>query len=84
MVIVKTSDSMLFEEAYFVVRQGGAARDRDMMTEANRIIESCGERRKEKRKERQGKILIPLGMFMGGSMLGSMITFVLMLILRAA
>ena len=44
MIVVRTRDSRLFEEAYFVVRrtcpgkQTGASKD-DMLGEANRIIE---------------------------------------------
>ena len=46
MIVVRTRDSRLFEEAYFVIRRsadehGGDADDEwDMLREANRILES--------------------------------------------
>ncbi len=43
MIVVRTHDSRLFEEAYFVMRRGARSEDGDeldMLWEANRIIES--------------------------------------------
>ncbi len=43
MIVVRTKDSRMFEEAYFVMRQGAGrteADETDMLWEANRIIES--------------------------------------------
>lgn len=43
MIVVRTKDSRLFEEAYFVVRPEAGNRtddDLDMLWEANRILES--------------------------------------------
>lgn len=41
MIVVRTRDSRLFEEAYFVMRDGGNPADghRDMLDEATRIID---------------------------------------------
>ncbi len=80
MIIVKTSDSTLFEEAYFVVRNGGVARGSDMMAEANRIIENCDDKRRERQKIMHKKILLPLGLFLGGSALGSVLTLLITLL----
>ena len=54
MIVVRTRDSRLFEEAYFVMRRDadmGGAPTVDMIGEANRIIESA---RPSKRREKQG------------------------------
>ena len=43
MIVVRTRDSRLFEEAYFVVRPEAEARERDdmdMLWEANRILDN--------------------------------------------
>ncbi len=43
MIVVRTRDSRMFEEAYFVMRRGAKqseADELDMLWEANRIIES--------------------------------------------
>ncbi len=43
MIVVRTRDSRLFEEAYFVMRRGAGQKETDeldMLWEANRIIES--------------------------------------------
>ncbi len=42
MIVIKTSDSAVFEEAYFVLRRERNAVEADMVREANRIIESNG------------------------------------------
>lgn len=43
MIVVRTRDSRVFEEAYFVMRRGaarGSEEELDMLWEANRIIEA--------------------------------------------
>ncbi len=43
MIVVRTRDSRMFEEAYFVMRRGAGrteADESDMVWEANRILES--------------------------------------------
>ena len=69
MIVVKTSDSEIFEEAYFVMKGGVERSKPDMVFEANRIIEGCSERRKEKRRESQ-ICVIPLLCFMIGTLFG--------------
>ena len=49
MIVLKTADSAVFEEAYFVLRRENNCGEGDMVTEANRIIESSGGKNKEKR-----------------------------------
>ncbi len=44
MIVVRTRDSRMFEEAYFVMRRDrktGNANDPDILWEANRILESA-------------------------------------------
>ncbi len=52
MIVVKTAESNVFEEAYFVVRRDAENSHMDMLAEANKIIENCtgGRRKKEKTK----------------------------------
>ena len=59
MICVKSADSSLFCEAFFVLREDcREAGERDMLTEANRILEEHTlSRHRARRKERR---LIPL------------------------
>ena len=50
MIVIKTADSEVFEEAYFVLRREKLAVEADMVREANRIIESGGDKRGAARK----------------------------------
>lgn len=70
MIVIKTSDSDIFEEAYFVVK-GGVERSRpDMVSEANRIIDGCGEKRRERKSRDMKALIIPLISFMTGTIFG--------------
>ena len=80
MVVVKTQDSRIFEEAYFVMRGEPSVSDEDMVSEANKIIESCTCKRGERKKRINTAILAPVCAFMGGSIVGSGITLAVMLI----
>ncbi len=70
MIVVKTADSDIFEEAYFVVRGGVERSKPDMVLEANRIIDGCSEKRKEKRRRDARILLLPLICFMIGTLFG--------------
>ena len=51
MIVVRTRDSRLFEEAYFVVRPEAEGRERDdtdMLREANRILDNSMAAAKER------------------------------------
>ena len=79
MIVVKTGDSRLFEEAYFVLRreyEGGG----DMVAEANRLIEGCGGRGKGVSK-RTGRRLVSLALFLGGALSGGGVIGLLWLLL---
>ena len=67
MIVIKTGDSELFEEAYFMMRPDVSGAERDMIAEANRIIENSeGKKNKEKDKK---MMIIP---FSVGAALGSL------------
>ena len=54
MIVVRTRDSRLFEEAYFVVRpeaERAGREDSDMLREANRILESSTAGRSDDREK---------------------------------
>ena len=74
MIVVKTGNSRLFEEAYFVVRGDALSSGGDMVCEANKIIESCGESKREVSKPRVSMLPVAICSFIGGGALGSIIT----------
>lgn len=80
MIVVRTSDSPIFEEAYFVMRNGKCHEERDMIEEANRIIDHSGIKRKERRRDASRALVISLCSFMGGSVIGAAITLAVTLI----
>jgi len=73
MVVIKTADSQVFEEAYFVVRRGAGTGQMDMLAEANRIIESCGIGSKSKPKIDFRQWMFALCSFVGGGTVGALI-----------
>lgn len=59
MIVIRTHDSRVFEEAYFVIRRDGdvAADDGDMLTEADRIIRrSTAGSERDLRKDRRSTV----------------------------
>jgi len=70
MIVVKTEDSLLFEEAYFVIRRGADAKGGSIVEEANRIIENCGCHDKKKRRASKKEVLWWAVTFLGGSGIG--------------
>lgn len=80
MVVVKTQDSRIFEEAYFVMRTDSAATGEDMVSEANRIIEACVEKRRGRASRINMTSMVPMATFVGGCILGGLLTALVMLI----
>ena len=80
MIVVKTQDSKVFEEAYFVMRTDTAASGEDMVSEANRIIEKCCEKRRDKRRRIDASVLVPVCAFMLGSIIGAAIAVLFVII----
>lgn len=78
MIVVKTTDSSLFEEAYFVVRHNAANERMDMLAEADRIIAGCGARGgKEKKWYAKMRIWIfSAAAFVGGGLIGAAVAII--------
>ncbi len=72
MIVVKTAESDVFEEAYFVVRRNATAGRMDMLAEANKIIDSCGVKGKKRPKIDTKLLAIMLCSFVGGGAVGAM------------
>jgi hypothetical protein len=78
MIVVRTRDSRMFEEAYFVMRRdtGASVDETDMLWEANRILESTshGVGREPTvrpvRSRLRGAIWFVLGLVSGGGVTG--------------
>ena len=79
MIVIKTGDSRYFDEAYFVLRREVRARGarRDMLAEANKILEECGAQSKERRRHLPHALLL----FAGGLLCGAVPTVALFLLL---
>ena len=70
MIVMKTSDSAFFEEAYFVLRKENRDFDDDMVKEANKIIDEGGIRRKPKKRKLFGEWIFAAVGFLCGALLG--------------
>lgn len=74
MIVIKTADSDLFEEAYFVLRREKTVKNRDIVAEANRIIEaSGGQKRFSDTKKEIRTLLFAVGCFLCGALSGGCI-----------
>ena len=73
MIVVKTPKSLVFEEAYFVVRPKNYTGSLDMLSEANKIIENCGLNQKKKRRVSVKNILFLLSAFLSGGTVGGVL-----------
>ena len=73
MIVVKTSDSSVFEEAYFVIRRGAEKEKTDMVSEANRIIEKSGGRKRSPSRIPVA-IAVCTSCFLGGGVFGGAVT----------
>ena len=74
MIVVRTRDSRLFEEAYFVVRpeaDRGAGDETDMLREANRILEGSTA------ENRYGRLSSPEDAPFGSGLLRGLFWFLL-------
>lgn len=80
MVVVKINDSEVFEEAYFVVRRGVGGAKMDMLSEANRIVEASGIRRKRCNIQSARAIIAALICFFTGSVIGAALVGILMMV----
>ena len=55
MIVVRTNDSSIFEEAYFVVKTNYDCEEMDMVAEAERIIDAAIPRQSKKKALRDKK-----------------------------
>ena len=83
MICMKSANSRLFEEAFFVLREEGAAVDeRDMLTEANRILEEhLLPTRRTRRADRRTRRLGLLFSFLAGALFAGSISLLLVWLL---
>ena len=80
MVLIRTPDSKLFEEAHLVLRLDGGetpAREGEILNEANRIVERAGlglsrSRRSRGRGALGGRLGFLLGGLVGGGLVGAL------------
>ena len=81
MIVIKTADSEVFEEAYFVLRRERKARDKDIVGEANRIIETSGGKKTRDDTKRELRTLIfATACFLCGAVGGGCVAAVMFLI----
>ena len=79
MIVVKTGDSAVFEEVYFVMRRESSAERLDMLAEANKIIESCGGHRKRVRSGKFKGVMLAIAGFLCGAIAGGAISAIAIL-----
>lgn len=80
MIVLKTQDSRVFEEAYFVMRTDTSASGEDMVSEANRIIENCLDKRRSGAGRARAKVIAPICAFIGGTLFGGGLTLLVTMI----
>ncbi len=78
MIVVKTSSSRYFEEAYFVLKNDATKkRNRtDLLTEANRILKESENVRTGKKKHRSPVLWFGIGVLLGVGIAGLLILLV--------
>lgn len=90
MIVMRTHNSRMFEEAYFVMRQNADVPDnasigggRDILTEANRILEGslAGYDRERHARERMRRRIFRVLWFLGGVITGGGVVGILWAIL---
>ena len=81
MIVIKTADSDLFEEAYFVLRREKSVKNRDIVSEANRIIEASGEiKRSSDVKKEMKTLFFAAGCFFCGAVSGGCLAAVVFMV----
>ena len=73
-VVMKTADSAIFDEAYFVLKKGREASDGDMVREANRIIDEADGARGPEKGHKGEMRAMKLSLLICGMGAGSVIT----------
>lgn len=80
MIVVKTGNSKIFEEAYFVMRAEDEPASGDMLSEANRIIGNCEEQKRLRKKKRIPNWAKNTVLFFCGSAVGGVLAYILTVI----
>ena len=70
MIVVKTAESDVFEEVYFVLRRESLAQEGDMVLEASRIIDSHGVKKRSRRAGKIGYLILNAVLFLVGALCG--------------
>ena len=82
MVVVRTSDSRYYEEAYFVLREGGVSSpdsESTMVAEANRILDESQLMPQPRRRRLLSRgVAFALGVMAGGALFGLVMLLVLL------
>lgn len=73
MIVVKTADSKVFEEAYFVLRRERRAQGSDIVSEANRIIDSCAPEKKRGTPRLRSYLYLGAAFLSGGAVGGAIV-----------
>lgn len=84
MVMVRTTESELFEMAYFVIRADARTKStqKSIITEANSIVSAmCEDSVREKKKKRK-RIVARMLLFGSGAVFGALALFGLLMLLR--
>ena len=70
MIVLKTAQSQFFEEAHFFVRRDVDAKNFDLLSEANKIVEGCdignGERPRRRKSISANALIFSFGLVLGG------------------
>ena len=80
MIVVKTAESAVFEEAYFVLRRESLAQEADMVSEASRIIDAHGEKKRARKGIKIKEVAFCGFLFVTGAFCGGGAAAVLMLL----
>ncbi len=79
MIVVRTSSSRYFEEAYFVLKNDVKTQKRnrtDLLTEANRILKESENVRTGKKKHRHPVLWFAIGLLLGACITGLLVVLI--------
>lgn len=79
MIVVRTTTSRYFEEAYFVLKNDVKTQKRnrtDLLTEANRILKESENARTGKKKHRHPVLWFGLGLILGAGIMGVLLLLI--------
>ncbi len=77
-IVVKTDSESMFESAYFIMKKGSVAPRRDIVREANKIIDGGGDATCRSRPS----LAVSVCLFLAGAVVGAVSTAVAFVLLR--